>query len=211
MTNTAKFNVGGTKYEVSRSLLETHPDIMISKSASEQWQKDPESEIFIDRDGTVFRFVLNYLRDGKVTLPATESRESFMAELEYYGIKVEHDKIDDTEAKLIVSKTAINKILKDLQEEVNADDVELRAKTLAIFCINQYFRNGLSVGNKGQVQIDIPHNSDDKEDFIMLCRNASEEIIKEKVNPRIKCLGIELVGLAANCSNPYVTLQEITM
>mmetsp|Transcript_9542 Transcript_9542/g.14382 ORF Transcript_9542/g.14382 Transcript_9542/m.14382 type:complete len:123 (+) Transcript_9542:79-447(+) len=93
MTDIAKFNIGGQRYEVSRSLLESHPDTMLAKSASDQWQKDPESEIFIERDGTIFRFVLNYLRDGKVGLPITETTDAFVAELEYYNIGADMDKI----------------------------------------------------------------------------------------------------------------------
>ena len=62
-------------------------------SASDQWQKDPESEIFIERDGRRFRFVLDYLQDGKVGLPITETNDAFVSELEYYNIGVDVDKI----------------------------------------------------------------------------------------------------------------------
>jgi hypothetical protein len=61
-----KFNVGGQKFHVTRSLLALYPDTMIAKSASDQWNKDSKSEIFLERDGTLFQFVLSYLRDGKV-------------------------------------------------------------------------------------------------------------------------------------------------
>ena len=93
MTDIAKFNVGGQHYEVSRSLLQSHPDTMLAKSASDQWQEDPESEIFIERDGARFRFVMDYLRDGNVTLPITETKEAFVAELEYYNIATNVDTI----------------------------------------------------------------------------------------------------------------------
>ena len=64
MTETVKFNVGGSIYEVSRSLLERYPDTMLAKSASKRWQEVSMSEIFIERDGDLFRHVLSYLRDG---------------------------------------------------------------------------------------------------------------------------------------------------
>jgi hypothetical protein len=35
-TEIVTFNVGGTRYEVSRSLLDLHPNTMLAKSASEQ-------------------------------------------------------------------------------------------------------------------------------------------------------------------------------
>ena len=74
MTETVKFNVGGTIYEVSRSLLERYPDTMLAKSASKRWQEDSMSKICIERDGDLFRHVLSYLRDGRVVLPLTASR-----------------------------------------------------------------------------------------------------------------------------------------
>jgi hypothetical protein len=82
------FNVGGTRYEVSRSLLNQFPNSMLCKSASEQWQEDPDSEIFIERDGARFKYVLDYMRDGKVDVPITQTQASILAELKYFGIDV---------------------------------------------------------------------------------------------------------------------------
>ena len=87
MAQTVKFNVGGQKYEVSRSLLAMHTNTMLAKSVSNQWQEDPESEIFMERDGTLFRYVLSYLRDGKVHLPFTVSKQALIDELSYYGVE----------------------------------------------------------------------------------------------------------------------------
>ena len=87
MAQTIKFNVGSQKYEVSRSLLAIHTNIMLAKSVSNQWQEDPESEIFMERDGTLFRYVLTYLRDGKVHLPFTVSKQALIDELSYYGVE----------------------------------------------------------------------------------------------------------------------------
>ena len=55
------------------------------------------SEIFIERDGDLFLHVLSYLRDGRVILPLTASREGLMLELQYYGLYgVEKENIDDS-------------------------------------------------------------------------------------------------------------------
>ena len=94
MTKVVKFNIGGQSYKVSRSLLQMHPDSMLAKSASKQWQEDPNTEIFIDRNGFRFQYVLDYLRHGSVTLPITESREQLCMELEYYNIDANQEDID---------------------------------------------------------------------------------------------------------------------
>ena len=64
-TNTIKFNVGGRPFEVSRDLMDKYSETMLGKLVSEAWQTDPEEPVFIDRDGDIFAFVLNYLRYGR--------------------------------------------------------------------------------------------------------------------------------------------------
>lgn len=95
-TETVKFNVGGQRYELSRSFLSLHPNTMLAKAASDQWQKDPTKEIFIDRDGQLFLFVLSYLRDGEVALPNTVRKVTLLKELVYFGVDdVDESTIDD--------------------------------------------------------------------------------------------------------------------
>lgn len=91
------FNVGGTIYQVSRSLLASFPDTMLARIASETWQsadqeeEEEEKPIFIDRDGHRFRFCLDYMRDGQMFLPMTVRKEAVIQDLEYYGI--EYDRV----------------------------------------------------------------------------------------------------------------------
>ena len=61
---------------------------MLAQHAFEQWQSDPEVEIFIERDGYRFRFITDYLQnDGHVLLCMNVPKAAFLAELAYYGIK----------------------------------------------------------------------------------------------------------------------------
>ena len=95
-----RFIVGGEKFELSRSLLGMYPTNtpMLSKSASERWQKDPESEITMDRDPMLFHHVLAYLRDKKVYLPITVvTKKAVLSELEYYCVDdVDENATDDS-------------------------------------------------------------------------------------------------------------------
>jgi hypothetical protein len=88
-----KFNIGGTRYEVSQSLLQSYPDSMLAKSAAEQWHTDPDSEIFIDRDGARFQYVLDYLRDGAVQLPVVVTRASILSDLRFYTVAIKEEAI----------------------------------------------------------------------------------------------------------------------
>ena len=85
---TVRLNVSGTKYEVECSLIELYPNTMLARFVSERWrqsQNPDQEEIFIGRNGSRFEYILDYMRDRKVHLPATISKESFLQELHYYG------------------------------------------------------------------------------------------------------------------------------
>jgi hypothetical protein len=93
------FNVGGTKYEVSRSLLDMHPNTMLARSASKEWNTGETGEIFLERSGFRFQFILDYLRDDKVSLPLVVSKEALMADLVYFGVEhVNEESIDENSA-----------------------------------------------------------------------------------------------------------------
>ncbi|CAB9519416.1 PotAssium voltage-gated channel [Seminavis robusta] len=81
-TKTAELNVGGSKYEVSRSLIEQYPDTMLARLVSETWQRD-EQEIFIDRSGLRFQYVLDYMRDKKVHVGLGILVAAIKTELQY--------------------------------------------------------------------------------------------------------------------------------
>ncbi|KAL7529259.1 hypothetical protein ACHAXR_004829 [Thalassiosira sp. AJA248-18] len=84
--STIKFNVGGRHFEVSRALVDQHPDAMLGKLVSDAWQEDPEETVFIDRNGDTFAYVLDYLRYGSIDLPGKVPKSMFDRELDFYGI-----------------------------------------------------------------------------------------------------------------------------
>lgn len=102
-TATVRLNVGGTKYEVSRSLIEQYPNTMLARLISEEWdQEKAGKELFIERNGKCFEFVLNCMRDQKVTLPVNAvSKDALLQELEYFGFNdVSPDAINTTLATM---------------------------------------------------------------------------------------------------------------
>lgn len=85
------FNVGGKHYDISRSLLELYPNTVLATAASETWNNHGDNNnnncepIFIERDGKRFRYILDYMRDGKVHLPANIPKQAFICDLDYLG------------------------------------------------------------------------------------------------------------------------------
>lgn len=85
-----KIDVGGAKFTTSRSTLQAVPGSMLDAffSGRHANETDEEGYHFIDRDGTHFRHILNFLRDPcNFTLEIPEGQLAELAiEAEYYGL-----------------------------------------------------------------------------------------------------------------------------
>uniref|UniRef100_A0A4W3I6Z0 BTB domain-containing protein n=1 Tax=Callorhinchus milii TaxID=7868 RepID=A0A4W3I6Z0_CALMI len=84
-------NVGGIKHETYRSTLKTLPGTRLSwltePDASSNFDYDPKTdEFFFDRHPSVFAYVLNYYRTGKLHCPADVCGPLFEEELAFWGI-----------------------------------------------------------------------------------------------------------------------------
>lgn len=204
------FNIGGRRYEVSCSLLKLHPDIMLTKSASGQWREDPNEEIFIERDGPMFRYVLQYLRDGKVTLPITESKEALVTELHYYGIDITDDESINEKAvhklKTFQSvKTAIGD-LKDIVENMNSNfvrtEVEYRCAQLALDCIHFYLQSDAPSVVETKHDLRSTDTGGRHELNVNALRNlVSDEVARDKVNMHLNNVGLHLSTYATDVQN----------
>ena len=66
-----RLSVGGVVFETSIETLCADPNSMLAAMFSGRHNviKDEEGRYFIDRDGTHFRYILNYLRDGNTYIP----------------------------------------------------------------------------------------------------------------------------------------------
>eukprot|EP01121_Diplochlamys_sp_Union-15-3_P012434 TRINITY_DN3719_c0_g1_i2.p1 TRINITY_DN3719_c0_g1~~TRINITY_DN3719_c0_g1_i2.p1 ORF type:complete len:203 (-),score=25.91 TRINITY_DN3719_c0_g1_i2:44-622(-) len=82
-------NVGGKIYKTSRSTLLKYPHTLLGVMFAERnttLSKEENGEHFIDRDGEIFRVILNFYRTGNITVPPNLSREEVITELNYFQI-----------------------------------------------------------------------------------------------------------------------------
>ena len=66
------------------------PGSMLHAMFSERFDTKPSEDgsYFIDRDGTHFRYILNYLRTGQLIVPKDQiTREELLAEAEFYQVE----------------------------------------------------------------------------------------------------------------------------
>ena len=83
-------NVGGVVYTTTRSTLSKHADSMLGAMFNGQFVPtacDQQGNYFIDRDGYMFRHVLNFLRTGRLCLPqGFKDYDLLEAEADFYQI-----------------------------------------------------------------------------------------------------------------------------
>lgn len=93
MSNSAsvvELNVGGVHYTTQLKTLVKEPDTLlhdIFSGSSSDTTKDAKGRVFIDRDGVLFRYILDYLRDSGISLPeGFRERERLKKEAEYFRL-----------------------------------------------------------------------------------------------------------------------------
>jgi len=150
-SKTIRFNVGGLIYEVSRSLLAQHPDTMLARMISKEWQPEEgpgkdDCALFIERDGERFRYCLDYMRNaGSVALPSTISKDEFLKDLTYYGFQG----INASEITTMGSAQAFQ-LSHDHLQSINDDwanaslKLEIKSKCLILarHCLQYYLSTG---------------------------------------------------------------------
>lgn len=88
-----ELNVGGQVYVTRHSTLLSVPDSTLAhmfsprRSAQRELPRDSRARFFIDRDGFLFRYVLDYLRDKQLALPEHfPEKERLLHEAEYFQL-----------------------------------------------------------------------------------------------------------------------------
>lgn len=85
-----ELNVGGQLYTTSLPTLLKDPDSLLSAmfSGKQKIPRDSRGRFFIDRDGILFRYILDYLRNSKLSLPENfNERERLLGEAEFFRLK----------------------------------------------------------------------------------------------------------------------------
>lgn len=86
-TGVVDLNVGGVLYTTTADTLRGHPDSKLHELCFAKRRRDAKGRLFLDRDGVLFRYVLDFLRDGCVVLPDSfRERERLRREAEWLGL-----------------------------------------------------------------------------------------------------------------------------
>ena len=89
-SSTIELNVGGQHFTTSLQTLTKDAGSMLHAMFSGRFDTKPaeDGSYFIDRDGTHFRYILNYLRTGRLLLPEDKLvRKELLEEAQFYQIR----------------------------------------------------------------------------------------------------------------------------
>ena len=86
-----ELNVGGVFYTTSLATLTNEPDSLLGEIFTGKSQnplsKDSKGKYFLDRDGVLFRYVLDFLRNKKLVLPENfHEKERLRSEADYFRL-----------------------------------------------------------------------------------------------------------------------------
>lgn len=85
-----RLNVGGVHYTTTKSTLLRFPNSMLGAmfNGALSTSLDENGCYFIDRDGQIFRYILNFLRSSQLSLPAGfDSLELLAVEADFYQLE----------------------------------------------------------------------------------------------------------------------------
>lgn len=83
-------NVSGRRFCTWDSTLKKYPNTLLGSDAIKFFFDNDRKEYFLDRDPHMFRYILNFYRDGKLHLSHEDCVGAFREELLFYGINVEN-------------------------------------------------------------------------------------------------------------------------
>ncbi|CAG8434807.1 4190_t:CDS:2 [Scutellospora calospora] len=132
-------NVGGIKYETYRSTLTAHPETLLGTMFQERNQSllhpTNNNEYFFDRDGHLFRYIMQFYRTGEIFWPEESyftnsyvSRRELDLELDYFQIPYPgRSGIDNlgivalVDSFLIALDTLVNQVVKKYHVPINVN------------------------------------------------------------------------------------------
>jgi hypothetical protein len=90
-------NVGGTRFQTTRSTLLSREDTFFTRLLSERMGslKDETGAFFIDRDPSLFAPILNFLRMGRLVMSNNVALKDVLFEADFYGISVGEERKEE--------------------------------------------------------------------------------------------------------------------
>ena len=201
-----KLNVGGKLFMTSITTLHRDPNCMLAAMFSQRFElvKQDDGAYFIDRDGTYFRHVLNFLRTGKLPRRVTDvCADELREEAEFYNIKALLDYIPDNIVKINVDGDVFHVASETLMKHPTSKLAKMLAGKAKVPRIDgayffdrtsNYFKDLLEFMRDGTLMNDELETDDHREEllaeavyyevsslFALICGFEESKILQDKI------------------------------
>ncbi|KAK1168200.1 BTB/POZ domain-containing protein KCTD21-like [Acipenser oxyrinchus oxyrinchus] len=160
MSELVTLNVGGKLYTTSLATLTRYPDSMLGAmfSSTMPTKKDSHGNCFIDRDGKIFRHVLNFLRTSNLDLPDNYKEMKLLKrEADFYQVQPLLEALNEKEAEMSThEKNAMLNITMDQKMQTVHFTVReapqiysLSSSNMDVFTANIFCTSGLFLNKLG--------------------------------------------------------------
>ncbi|CAF1059405.1 unnamed protein product [Rotaria magnacalcarata] len=120
-----ELNVGGVTYATTLATLhQAESDSPLATITSTTFGRDSKNRIFIDRDGVLFRYILDYLRNKRLSLPENFSeRDRLCLEADYYRLTSMSRALGQNHPYLNANGKHLNENIAQMTSTTNALDL----------------------------------------------------------------------------------------
>lgn len=106
-----ELNVGGIEYITTEKTLKNEPNSLFIQILESDNSLKIRDKIFIDRDGQLFRYVLDYLRNKTLVLPESfNEKRRLKCEAEYFKLKNMVNFIDELDLPNGLSSASLSSL-----------------------------------------------------------------------------------------------------
>ncbi|GAX25731.1 hypothetical protein FisN_14Lh051 [Fistulifera solaris] len=160
-TGIVRLNVGGTRYEAARETLTRLERSMLASLIAGTWKEgNGQNEIFLDRDGKLFAYILAYLRSDRVYVPDLSVQSALRDEFQYFGIDADMSKVSVTDDFVTIN---------ELGKEIKRSEKSNLQKAKKIAAIKESYRLVGEFSVRAETQgLFLRHDIDDDVDTELL-------------------------------------------
>lgn len=200
-----RLDVGGIEYHFSSSLVGAHPNSRLASFVrdAERGRYDAErgryDAAFVDRNGGRFEYVLDYLRDGKVHLPAHVSKDAFLADLKYFGIESVEENVVTSSFPIALAFDEILKVNHQNGERMRLLRCELAAIKIASMCFKTL------VSSYTEYEVDVSSGLENRTEYDLV-RDCSDDFRSVLGQEMAKC-GLVFLDVAENYHKTKLTVR----
>lgn len=151
---------------------------MFTEESTTKLVKDAKGKYFLDRDGVLFRYILDYLRNQKLVLPENfHEKDRLRNEAEYFGLPEMVKSISTTSVSGRLSSLTQNKSQSFQTNSINSTTQNAEGKTCGFITLG--YRGTFAFGRDGLADVKFRKLS-----RIIVCGRVSlcREVFKDTLN-----------------------------